>query len=243
MTDGFSNEAAAQVKENIGRIRARMAQAAARAGRDVSEVELVAVSKYQPAAAAQAALEAGVRVLGENHVQEICQKLAELRLADGQQVHMIGHLQTNKVNQVADKIAMLQSLDSEHLAAALDRRLKALGRTLDVLVEVNIGGEANKSGVTPQDTAAFVQSLAHFGSLRLRGLMTVPPVCDTPEQARPFFAQMRRLFIDIKNKNNDNRNINILSMGMSSDFEVAIEEGSTMIRVGTAIFGNRIRRT
>lgn len=242
MTERLSNEteeARRLIAENIGRVRARMQAAASRAGRDVREIELAAVAKYHPAWAAQAALDAGVRVIGENHVQEICAKRPELTLAPGQGVHMIGHLQTNKVRLVADKIEMLQSLDSLHLARELQKRLAALGRTLDVLVEINIGGEEAKSGVSPEAAAAFVGSLREFTALRVRGLMAVPPAMPDSQQVRPFFVRMRQLFIDIRRQNNDNKNINILSMGMSNDFEVAIEEGSTMIRVGTAIFGQR----
>lgn len=240
--DRFCIEDEQKIAENIEKIRERMRAAALRAGRDPSEIELEAVTKTMPAGAVNAALRAGVKIIGENRVQELCEKLPDIRLGDAQ-VHLIGHLQTNKVKQALPHIAMLESLDSEHLARELNRRAGELGRVLDVLIEINIGGEASKTGISPEGALALAGKMSEFPSLRLRGLMAVPPVEQTSGQSRPFFAQMRNLFLDIMRKKSDNNSINILSMGMSGDFETAIEEGSTMVRVGTSIFGKRTGRT
>lgn len=242
MTERLSNDMKAAdysfVAENIELIRQRIAAAALRAGREASEITLVAVTKTHPAEAVNAALSCGVKVIGENRVQELLQKLPGIEEGP-HQVHLIGHLQTNKVRQIIDRVDMIQSLDSLHLAQEIDRQAQKIGKIMDVLVEVNIGGEQAKSGVAPEEAADFITEISKYGGLRVCGMMTVPPICENIEETRPFFVQMRKLFIDIKNKKLDNNNMHILSMGMSSDFEVAIEEGANMVRVGTSIFGRR----
>lgn len=246
MTEKLSSEETERIRANVEAVRTRIAAAARRAGRDPAEVTLVAVTKKHPAGAAVAALDAGVRVLGENRVQELLNKQPDV--GSGAEFHLIGHLQTNKVRQVIDRVAMIQSVDSLHLAQEIDRQAGNRGKRMDVLIEVNIGAEASKSGVAPDEAAALAGQVAGLGHLRLRGLMAVPPVCETPEQARPYFRRMRKLFVDIKDKKTDNMNISglntlsvfdTLSMGMSADFEIAVEEGATMVRVGTTIFGSR----
>lgn len=227
------------VAENIAAVRARMAAAAARAGADPSSVELVAVTKTMPAGAVNAALGCGVRIFGENRVQELLSKLPDIEMRPDTRAHLIGHLQTNKVRQIIDRVSMIQSLDSMHLAREIDRQAAKAGRVMDVLIEVNIGEESSKSGVKPEEAAELADAIAVFPNLRLCGMMAIPPRLEDPEQVRPYFAQMRKLFIDIGRKRTDNRNMHILSMGMSSDFETAIEEGANMVRVGTAIFGKR----
>ncbi|MDR3552823.1 MAG: YggS family pyridoxal phosphate-dependent enzyme [Clostridia bacterium] len=247
MTERLSDDDERRIAENIEAIRGRMARAALRAGRKPEDIELMAVTKTMPAAAANAALRAGVRLIGENRVQELCSKLPELELDGGEvmpgaKVHLIGHLQTNKIGQVLGHIDMLESVDSAHLARELSRRAVAEGCVLDVLMEINIGGEDSKTGIKKEAAPALACEISQLPGLRLRGLMAVPPFDPDKEKIRPFFAQMKHLFIDIRAEKTDNRDMNILSMGMSSDFETAIEEGSTLVRIGTAIFGERIRR-
>lgn len=242
MTENCSSEQTARAQEiarNLDAVRARIEQAARVSGRSADAVTLVAVTKTMPASDVNAALVHGVRVFGENRVQELLGKLPDIRLGEGQCAHLIGHLQTNKVRQVIDKVAMIQSVDSVHLAEEIDKQAAKRGLRMDVLIEVNIGGEEAKSGVPPQDLPALLEAAAGFPHLRVCGLMAVPPVCADKEAVRPYFRAMRKLFIDIAPKKSDNISMHILSMGMSGDFDIAIEEGSTMVRVGTAIFGRR----
>jgi pyridoxal phosphate enzyme (YggS family) len=227
-----------EIEANIEVVRARIATAAAKSGRDPSDITLVAVTKTMPAQDAAAALECGIGVLGENRVQELLQKLPELDM-QGRQAHIIGHLQTNKVKMIIDKVDMIQSVDSLHLAAEIDRQAAMASRSMDVLCEVNIGGEASKSGVVPEALPELLEGIASMEHIRVCGLMAIPPLLEDKELVRHYFTEMRKLFIDISLKKSDNIIMRILSMGMSSDFDVAIEEGSTMVRVGTAIFGKR----
>ena len=233
-----SFDAAASIRANIGAVRERIAAAAEKAGRDPDAVRLMAVTKTMPPEAVNAALACGITLIGENRVQEYLQKMPYLKL-EGVETHIIGHLQTNKVKMIVDKADMIESLDSIRLAREIDKEAARLGRAMDVLVEVNIGGEQSKNGVPAGQAGDFVESLAAFPHIRLRGLMAIPPICADIEQTRPYFAQMHKLFIDIIEKKSDNRVMPILSMGMSSDFPVAVEEGSTLVRIGTSIFGKR----
>lgn len=226
------------IAANIEKVRTRINEAAKRAGRDPGEITLMAVSKTMPAEAITAAFDCGITLFGENRVQELLEKLPKLDMT-GRSVHLIGHLQTNKVKYIIDKVDMIESLDSLHLAKEIDSQAKKAGRIMDVLVEVNIGKEESKSGVFPEDLPDFIDQLSQFNNIKIRGLMAIPPFNEDKEKTRPYFAQMRKLFIDIGTKKSDNMNMSILSMGMSSDFDVAIEEGSTIVRVGTAIFGKR----
>lgn len=233
------NERYEHIAKNIAEIRAQMALAAQRVGRDPAEITLIAASKTQDSDTIRAGIAAGLTVCGENRVQELLPHLA-VDAYHGAAVHFIGHLQTNKVKQVVGAVSLIQSVDSERLLLAIDKEAEKQGLVQDVLLEVNIGHEENKGGLLPEavlPTAAFTGTLP---SVRLRGLMCIPPAEGTNTQLRGFFAQMRQLFVDTANEMGDNKSvIDCLSMGMSGDFALAIEEGSTMIRVGTALFGAR----
>lgn len=226
------------IAANIEKVRKRINEAAQKAGRDRREITLMAVTKTMPVEAIAAAFDCGVTLFGENRVQELLEKLPQLDMT-GRSAHLIGHLQTNKVKYIIDKVDMIESLDSLHLAKEIDIQAKKAGKIMDVLIEVNIGKEESKSGVAPEELFDFVDELSQFDNINIRGLMAIPPFNEDKEKTRPYFKQIRKLFIDIAAKKSDNMNMNILSMGMSSDFDVAIEEGSTIVRVGTAIFGKR----
>jgi len=223
------------VAENTAEIKARIAQAAKRAGRSQADVTLIGVTKTVEPPAIAALMAAGVYALGENRVQELLRKYGEPTLA-GAEWHLIGHLQTNKAKYIVDKAALIHSVDSSKLAAEIDRRA---ARRVDVLVEINIADEPSKHGVCPQAAEALVAEICRFEHIRVRGLMCVAPFVANPAENRAFFEKMRKIFIDIRRKSLDNGYMDILSMGMTNDFEVAIEEGATMVRVGTGIFGSR----
>lgn len=225
------------IAENIARVRANIAAAAKEAGRDVSEITLVGASKMNDADACRAAIAAGIDVLGENREQEMTKKLAE-HAYDGAPLHFIGHLQRNKVKNVVGKVAMIESVGSLELLAAIDKQAEKLGIVQDILLEVNIGGEEAKSGFAPgalNEAACYAKTLPH---VRVLGLMTIPPVETEPHGNMPLFARMKALYVDINQNIYDNK-LKYLSMGMSGDYAEAIEAGSNMIRVGTAIFGAR----
>lgn len=225
------------IEVNIRSIRSRMAAAAERAGRDVGEVMLVGASKMNDAAACQAAIRAGIDALGENRVQEMTAKLQE-HAYDGAPLHFIGHLQRNKVRQVVGVVSLIQSAGSWELLEEIERQAEKKELIQDVLLEVNIGGEESKSGFAPQvlyEAADKARSLSH---IRVRGLMTIPPVEQVPHGNLPYFVEVSRLYVDISRKLYDN-SFAYLSMGMSDDFEDAIAAGATMVRVGSAIFGQR----
>ena len=227
-----------QIAENIRSIRGRMAAAAERAGRDPGEILLVGASKMNDAAACRAAIAAGIDALGENRVQEMTEKLAQ-GAYEGAPLHFIGHLQRNKVRQVVGRVALIESVGSLELAKEIQRQAEKLGVTQDVLLEVNIGGEESKSGIAPEELPALVKQAAACPHVRLRGLMAIPPVAG-PDGNRPFFAKMRQLFVDIRSQMDDNKtSFTCLSMGMSGDYENAVREGATLVRVGTALFGPR----
>lgn len=226
-----------EMRSNIDNIESRICAACERSGRDRSEITLIAVSKLNPAEAILQAGDCGLSVFGENKVQELCGKLEVIDRPLSW--HLIGHLQTNKVKYVIGRVEMIHSVDSLKLAEVIDRESAKKGVVTDILIEVNIGGEESKFGVTPDETTELAAQIGELKNVRLRGLMTVAPPVLSPSEARPYFAKMRELFVDIHSQNNDNNHINVLSMGMSGDFEVAIEEGATHIRVGTAIFGAR----
>lgn len=234
MTESWYNNA---VAENLREIEDRIAEACVRAGRRREEVTLLAVTKTVDAERINAAIEAGVRHIGENRVQEMLQKRPQLHL-DGVQTHLIGHLQTNKVRQ-AITADLIESVDSLHLAAALEKAAATANVTVPILAEVNIGKEESKSGFLPEEAEEAIAALREYPHLALRGMMCIPPVSETAEEKRTYFHRMRKLFLDIKAKMLDNRDMNILSMGMSSDFEEAVLEGSTQVRIGTALFGTR----
>ena len=231
------------IASNLSALHDRIARAAQRAGRNPDAVALMAVTKTFPAAAIIEAYEAGQRLFGENRVQEFAEKfggLSELRDAE---FHMIGHLQSNKAAKAAEIFHAIDSLDSAKLAQRLDAAAEKLGKTLDVLIEINLGEEEAKSGVAPDLTEleSILLGAPDWKHLRLRGLMTVPPFTEDPEGARPYFRQLRDLRDRLAARKFPAVGFDVLSMGMSHDFEVAIEEGSTCVRLGTAIFGTRTK--
>ena len=225
------------IEENIRSIRSRMAAAAERAGRDVGEVMLVGASKMNDAAACQAAIRAGIDALGENRVQEMTAKLQE-HAYDGAPLHFIGHLQRNKVRQVVGVVSLIQSAGSWELLEEIERQAEKKDLTQEVLLEVNIGGAESKSGFAPQDLYEAAEKARDLSHIRVRGLMTIPPVEQVPHGNLPYFVEVSRLYVDISRKLYDN-SFAYLSMGMSDDFEDAIAAGATMVRVGSAIFGRR----
>ena len=226
------------VAENIETIRARIRAAAERAGRDPRSVRLVAVSKHQPFAAIREAMAAGQVIFGENYLQEAEDKVAAL--GQGLAWHCIGHLQSNKARTAAEIFACIETLDRLKLAKALETRLAELGKTMPVLVQVNVGGEAQKAGVAPEKAEQLCRELQQFPHLELQGLMTMPPFVENPEESRGCFRQLRLLGEELAAQGLLGLHGPVqLSMGMSGDFEVAVEEGATLVRVGTALFGGR----
>ena len=225
------------IEENIRSIRSRMAPAAEKAGRDPGDILLVGASKMNDAAACQAAIQAGIDALGENRVQEMTAKLQE-HAYDGAPLHFIGHLQRNKVRQVVGVVSLIQSAGSWELLEEIERQAEKKDLTQEVLLEVNIGGEESKSGFAPQDLYEAAEKARDLSHIRVRGLMTIPPVEQVPHGNLPYFVEVSRLYVDISRKLYDN-SFAYLSMGMSDDFEDAIAAGATMVRVGSAIFGRR----
>lgn len=226
------------IAENIARIRAQMEAAALACGRDPGQIQLCAATKMNDADAVRQAIAAGVDCCGENRVQELTAKLAQ-NAYDGAPVHFIGHLQTNKVRQVVGKVALIQSVDSRRLLEAIDREAARQGICQDILLEVNVAMEASKSGFAPEEIPEIVENIGNFPNICMRGLMAIPPISHSSGENRKFFQKMFQLSVDIKGKIEDNVKVDCLSMGMSGDYQNAIRCGSTMIRVGTAIFGAR----
>jgi pyridoxal phosphate enzyme (YggS family) len=229
------------ITENLVRVQERIAAASLRFGRKPEEIKLLAVSKTFPPGQIRAAYDAGLRIFGENRVQEFSGKLSALRDLRDAEWHMIGHLQTNKAAQSAQLFSHVDSVDSVRLARKLNSVAVDLGKKIPVLIEINIGAEAAKSGVAPDSTELedLLNAAPGLPSLDFRGLMTVPPYNDDPEQSRPYFRKMRELFHYIGARALPAIQMVTLSMGMSHDYEIAIEEGATCIRIGTAIFGER----
>ena len=226
------------IAENIAAIRARIDAAARQTGRTGADITLVAATKMNDAAACQEAIAAGVDALGENRVQEMTAKLAQ-HAYDGAPLHFIGHLQTNKVRQVVGKVDLIQSADSPELLAMIEKRAAGQGIVQDILLEVNIGGEAAKSGVDPAALPQLLETAAGCAHIRVRGLMAIPPVAKTSDGNHAYFTKMHELFVDIGRKKYDNVSMDFLSMGMSGDFEDAFSAGANMVRVGSSIFGAR----
>ena len=226
------------IAENVARIREEMKAAAIAAGRDPKEILLCAATKMNDADAVRQAIAAGVDCCGENRVQELVAKLAE-NAYEGAPVHFIGHLQTNKVKQVVGKVDLIQSVDSERLLKAIDKEAAKQGIRQNILLEVNIGEEASKSGFGADDILPLVDRISEFPNVCLKGLMAIPPISYNSGENLKFFQKMFQLSVDIKTKIEDNVMVDCLSMGMTGDFRDAIACGSTMIRVGTAIFGAR----
>ena len=226
------------IAENVARIKEEMARAAIAAGRDPKDIQLCAATKMNDAQAVREAIAAGVDCCGENRVQELTAKQSQ-NAYDGVPVHFIGHLQTNKVKQVVGKVSLIQSVDSLRLLDAISKEASKQGICQDVLLEINIGNEESKSGFSPEEMDSILEQMGNFPAIRVRGLMAIPPICQNSTGNHKFFQKMYNLSVDIMAKKYDNVCVDVLSMGMSDDFADAIACGSTMIRVGTAIFGAR----
>lgn len=227
-----------QVEDNIKRIREAMAEAALAAGRTPGDITLMAVTKTVDPGLINAAAGCGVTLFGENRAQELREKY-DSYVFDRGQIHFIGTLQSNKVRLIMDKVSCIQSVNSLALAREIDRRAGASGRVMDILLEINVGEEASKSGIPAAEAAPLAEEAASFSNIRVKGLMCIPPAgCKVLETER-YFDQMYKLFVDIKHKKIDNINMETLSMGMSGDYACAIRHGSTLVRIGTGIFGKR----
>ena len=226
------------IAENVARIRAEMEVAAIAAGRDPKEILLCAATKMNDADAVREAIRAGVDCCGENKVQELTAKLAQ-NAYEGAPVHFIGHLQTNKVKQVVGKVDLIQSVDSLRLLSAIDKEAGRQGITQDILLEVNVGGEESKSGFAPEEVLPMLDKIGEYPNIRVKGLMAIPPISQKNGDNIKFFQKMCNISVDISAKKYDNVMVKCMSMGMSDDYADAIACGSTMIRIGTAIFGAR----
>ena len=226
------------IAENVARIREEMAAAALACGREPKEIQLCAATKMNDADAVRQAIAAGVDCCGENRVQELVQKLSQ-NAYEGAPVHFIGHLQTNKVKQVVGKVDLIQSVDSLRLLQAIQKEAARQGIVQDILLEVNIGQEASKSGFEAEDILPLLEKVCEFPNICIKGLMAIPPISQKNGENLKFFQKMFQLSVDIKAKKYDNVMVDCLSMGMSGDYPDAIACGSTMVRVGTAIFGAR----
>ena len=225
------------IRDHLNEVRENIQKACEKAGRSPQEVTLIAVSKTKPLFMLEEAYEAGARDFGENKVQEILEK--HPKMPEDARFHMIGHLQRNKVKQVLPHAVLIHSVDSYRLAEQISQEAGKLGITAKILLEVNVAKEESKFGMMPEDVEEMAGQIAALPHLQIEGLMTIAPFFDDPEKNRPVFRKLYQLYVDIKNKNIDNVNMGVLSMGMTGDYQVAVEEGSTMIRVGTGIFGAR----
>ncbi|MEF2805108.1 MAG: YggS family pyridoxal phosphate-dependent enzyme [Massilistercora timonensis] len=225
------------LQDNLIQVEQNIEEACRRAGRDRSEVTLIAVSKTKPVETLQEAYDLGVRVFGENKVQEMADKYEVL--PKDIRWHLIGHLQRNKVKYIIDKAVLIHSVDSLRLAQTIEKEAKKHNLTAHILIEVNVAREESKFGIFPEDLEALVDEIAKLPHIQVDGLMTIAPFVPDPEENRPVFRELRKLSVDISAKKVDNVNMSVLSMGMTNDYQVAIEEGATMVRVGTGIFGAR----
>ena len=225
------------ILENIKIIEENIKKSCEKVGRNPKEVTLIAVSKTKPYTAIEAALPSGVLDYGENKVQELCEKYEIL--PKNIKWHMIGHLQRNKVKYLVGKTTLIHSVDSLRLAEQIEKEFAKVNECADILIEVNMAQEESKFGITAGQTEALVRAIAKFPHIKIKGLMTIAPFTDNPEMNRVYFRNMKKLSVDITAKNIDNVSMNVLSMGMTGDYQVAVEEGATLVRVGTGIFGER----
>jgi len=225
------------ISENFKNTEEAIIEACKKAGRNPDNVILIAVSKTKPIEMLQKAYDCGARDFGENKVQELIEKIPQL--PDDIRWHMIGHLQTNKVKYIVGKVAMIHSVDSLRLAEEISKEAVKQNIVVDILMEVNVAGEESKFGVTAEDAPELAEKMAQLKGISLKGLMTIAPYTEDPEENREFFCKLRQLAVDISEKNIDNISMNVLSMGMTGDYCVAVEEGATFVRVGTGIFGER----
>lgn len=228
------------IDDNLKEIEKKITAACERCGRGRDEVTLIAISKTKPAEMIERCVKNGITCFGENKAQELTDKLGIIEDSGSLHWNFIGHLQRNKVKYIVGNVELIHSVDSERLADAINEQSKKKNIISDILIEVNIAMEESKFGVTCEEAVELARYISTLGNVRLRGLMTIAPYVDNPEKNRPHFAGLRKLLIDINGKNIDNVNMNVLSMGMTGDYEVAIEEGATMVRIGTGIFGERI---
>ncbi len=225
------------IRDNLEQIRQKIKEACDRAGRDEGGVTLISVSKTKPLSMLKEAYEAGARDFGENKVQELMEKIPEM--PEDVRWHMIGHLQRNKVKYIVGKVFMIHSVDSLRLAEEISREAVKQDRSVNILLEVNVAGEESKFGVSPEETTDLVINVSKLPGIHICGLMTIAPFVDNAEDNRQFFRKLKQLSVDIERKNIDNVSMNVLSMGMTGDYSVAVEEGATCVRVGTGIFGER----
>ena len=223
--------------KNLEEIRDNIEKAAKKSGRTANDITLLAATKTVSAELINFAIENGIEYIGENRVQEMLSKDSDVSRAAHR--HFIGHLQTNKVKDIIDRVEMIESVHSLKLAAEISKQAVKIGKTMDVLLEINIGNEESKSGFLKEEIENAAAEIAKMEGVRIMGLMCIPPVCENSEKNREYFAEMRKLFIDIGAKKSDNVNMKFLSMGMSDDYAVAIEEGANIVRIGTALFGKR----
>lgn len=225
------------LKDNLEKVEKRILQACERSGRKREEITLIAVSKTKPLEDVEEIKACGIIEFGENKVQEMMDKYE--RISSPVHWHMIGHLQRNKVKYLMNKVTLIHSVDSLRLAEQIDKESQKYGLVTDILVEVNIAREDSKFGLFKEEVVSFLEQISKLEHIHVRGLMTSAPFVEIPEDNRKYFRELFQLFVDIRRKNIDNIDMDILSMGMTNDFEIAIEEGATMVRIGTAIFGNR----
>jgi pyridoxal phosphate enzyme (YggS family) len=227
----------AEIKNNLDNIFDKVRAAAEKSGRTAEDIKVIAVTKTVEVDRIKNVYEYGLRDMGENRVQELTDKYD--KLPEDCKWHLIGHLQTNKVKYIIDKVAMIHSVDSVELAKEINLRAEKHGRIIDILLQVNVSGEETKFGISPDEVYDFIGKISQMKNLCLKGLMTIAPFTHDPQEIRPVFKNLYNIYIDIKHKRIDNVNMDYLSMGMSNDFEVAIEEGANVVRIGTSIFGKR----
>lgn len=233
MTEKLSVE---EFNNNLKEIRDKIQLSAKKSGRTEQDIILLAATKTVDADTINYAISQGIEYIGENKVQEFLSKNDNIVPCHR---HFIGHLQTNKVKDIIDKVEMIHSVHSLKLANEISKQAGKIGKTMDILLEINIGNEESKWGFSPENFLKAAEEIVRLPNLRLRGIMAIPPICENSEQNRHYFKKMYDLYIDIRDKKLDNSNINVLSMGMSDDFDVAIEEGANLVRLGTALFGKR----
>lgn len=227
---------AEEFDRNYKDVMGRLYAAAEKSGRSAEDITLLAATKTVDADTVNYAIKRGITHIGENRVQELLSKYSLLSPVHS---HFIGHLQTNKVKDIIDKVEMIESVDSIRLAEEISKQAGKRGIVMDALAEINIGGEQSKSGFAPEDVENAVREIAKLPNIRIKGLMCIPPVANMPEEARKYFRKMYKLFLDIGAKNIDNSCMSVLSMGMSGDFDIAVSEGANLVRVGTSLFGKR----
>lgn len=239
MENSSLNESFVFIEDNLKRIRENICAAAVKSGRSEKDVTFMAVTKTVEPVMINYAIDCGVDLIGENKVQEFLGKRPYLKL-ENCSAHLIGHLQTNKVKQIVGQVSMIQSVDSLKLAAEISKQSEKLGIVTDCLIEMNIGDQPTKTGAAQDSVEQLIYEAAQLGGIKIKGLMSIPPVCDDEKTVREYFAKINEIFTDIKNKKIENADMEILSMGMSSDYESAILEGSTLVRIGSSVFGRRV---